>query len=461
MGARIREGCPLSRENGGYDANQIPCQEGTFLMRSSRSRDRFVVTFDDEHVVANAGLVLPAMLAARLGLEAAANEMLDLGGRPGAAAPGRKVMTLVHAMTAGADCIDDVDVLRAGSSAKVLDHRVMAPSTCGTFLRGFTFGHVRQLDRFSETALARAWAAGAGPDDAPMTIDVDSTVCEVHGYAKQGAAYGYTRQLGYHPVLATRAQTGEVLHLRFRKGSANTGRGAERFVRELLGRVRRAGATGPLALRADSGFWSRHVIQACRDHQVAYSITVNQNKAVRATIAAIPEHAWVSIDYPEGGEAQIAETRYHDDRLIVRRTRLVGSQASLWPDWRSHAFITNRAGELVELEADHRRHAVVELAIRDLKDNALAHCPSGHFSANAAWALLATVAHNLIRWMTQLGFGTCGPLVARTIRRRYLALPGRLTHSARRQHLHFPARWPWAEPFLAAYARLNAIPIRA
>src|SRR5215211_911809 len=243
-------------------------------MPSSHSPAGLVAVFDDDHAVANAGLLLPATLAERLGIEAAVDELVDLGGRPGAHRPGRKVLTLIHAIIAGADCIDDADVLRTGSTAQVLGHRVMAPSTLGTFLRSFTFGHIRQLDRVAETLLARAWAAGAGPGDQELTIDVDSTVCEVHGHAKGGAAYGYTRRLGYHPLLASRADTGEMLHLRMRTGSANTARGAERFVNELAGRVRRAGANGPLTLRGDSGFWSGKVIAACRRHGLRFSITV-------------------------------------------------------------------------------------------------------------------------------------------------------------------------------------------
>src|SRR5665811_2379290 len=191
-----------------------------------------------------------------------------------------KVLTLVHAMAAGADCIDDCDVLRSGSTGKVLGHGVMAPSTLGTFLRAFTFGHVRQLDRLSEELLSRAWGFGAGPGEEPMTIDIDSTICQVYGKQKQGSGYGYTSVLGQHPLIATRADTGEVLHIRHRKGSANSGRGAQRFVRETVGRVRRAGAVGPLTLRADSGFYSKQVVAACRDHDVRYSITVSQNKAV-------------------------------------------------------------------------------------------------------------------------------------------------------------------------------------
>jgi hypothetical protein len=267
-------------------------------MASSHSPDRLVVAFDDGHAVANAGLLLPATLVERLGIEAMVDQLVDLGDRPGAHRPGRKVLTLTHALVAGGDCIDDADLLRTGSTAQVLGHRVMAPSTLGTFLRSFTFGHIRQLDRVAEHALTRAWEAGAGPGSQPMTMDLDSTVCEVHGHHKRGAAYGYTRLLGYHPLLATRADTGEVLHARQRTGRAASGRGAERFVNELAGRLRRAGASGQLTLRADSGFWSAKVLAACRRHHIRFSITVRQTSTVATAIAAIPEHAWVEVDYP-------------------------------------------------------------------------------------------------------------------------------------------------------------------
>jgi DDE family transposase len=222
-------------------------------MGSSHTLDQLDTCFDDTHAVANAGLLLAATLAERLGIEQAVDQVIDLGGRAGAHRPGRKLLTLVHSMLAGGDCIDDADVLRCGATSRVLGHRVMAPSTVGTFLRAFTFGHVRQLDRLTEQVLARAWAAGAGPGDGPMTMDLDSTVCEVHGHAKQGAAYGYTHTLGYHPLVASRADTGEVLHARQRTGRANTARGTARFVDELAARVRRAGASGELTMRMDSG----------------------------------------------------------------------------------------------------------------------------------------------------------------------------------------------------------------
>jgi Transposase DDE domain group 1 len=422
--------------------------------------DQLETAFDDQRAVASAGLLLPATLAERLGIEQAADQLVDLGDRPGAAHPGRKLLTVVHAMVAGGDCIDDVELLRAGATGSVLGHRVMAASTVGTWLRSFTFGHVRQLDQLTATILGRAWVAGAGPGDGPVTIDVDSTICEVHGYHKQGACYGYTHRLGYHPLLATRADTGEVLHARLRKGAANTARGIVRFVDELVARLRRAGAVGELTLRMDSGFWSAKLIKRLRGHRVRYSVTVRQTKTVRAAIAAIPEQAWVEIAYQPGGVAQVAETGYRGDRLIVRRVRNEGNQAQLFATWRYHAFVTNRVGTTLELDADHRRHAVCELAIRDLKAGAgLAHLPSGQFNANAAWLLAATLAHNLLRWIATIGLGIRDEqLVAKTIRRTLLQLPGRLTRSTRRWRLHLPAGWPWAHSFTLALARLRCIP---
>jgi hypothetical protein len=416
------------------------------------------VVFDDERVVANAGVILPSVLAGRLGIEALIDRVVDLGDRLGAANPGRKVMTLLSAMVLGADCIDDCAVLRSGQTSQVLGHLVAAPSTVGTFLRAFTFGHVRQLDRVLAETLARAWQAGAGPGDRQLVVDVDSFVGEVYGYDKQGAGYGYTRKRGYHPIIATRAGTGEVLHIRARKGSANTSRGALRFVEELIPRVARAGATGPKLLRADSGFWNRKLMARLQAGGWTYSIGVRQQPHIKAAITAIPEHDWQLLpDYPEGGEAQIAQTMLGQQRLIVRRTRLLGAQAELWPDWRHHAFLTNRTDPLEQVEAEHRQHAVVELAIRDLKDQALAHFPSGKFLANAAWTVIAALAHNILRWTTLIGLPDTVIPTARTIRRRLLTVPGRITRTARTVTLRMPARWPWETAFLAALQRLRAI----
>ena len=421
--------------------------------------DRLRVAFDDERAVANAGLLLPATLAGRLGIEQLVNETVDLSGRPGGARPGRKVLTLCHAMHLGADSIDDCDVLRSGRTGLVLGHGVLAPSTLGTFLRSFTFGHVRQLDRVLGESLRRAWEAGAGPGGERLVIDLDSFVGEVHGYEKEGAAYGYTRERGYHPLLATRAGTDEVLHVRLRKGSANTQRGALRFVEELIARVRRAGAVGAILVRADSGFWNKKITARLRAKGCRYSIGVRITKPVAAAIEAIPEQAWRRLeDYPETGEAEIAETTLGDDRLIVRRVRTLDEQQQLFATWQHFAFITNRTEPLELVEREHREHATVELVIRDLKDQALRHFPSGRFNANAAWTVIASLAHNLLRWTELLGLPAERPRRARTLRRRLLALPGRLTRTARRWTLHLPARWPWQHGFLAALARIRALP---
>jgi len=346
--------------------------------------DAVEVAFDDERVVSDAGVMLVATLAERLGIEDLVDGCVRLGVRGAASRAGRKVMTLIYAMVLGADSIDDCDVLRAGRTGRLLGGWIPAPSTLGTFLRAFTFGHVRQLDRVLAQCLTRAWRAGAGPGDARLTIDVDSFVGEVHGYAKQGAAFGYTRKRGYHPILASRAESGEVLHLRLRKGSANTQRGILRFTDELIARVNHAGAKGVKLMRADSGFQNQKVFARLEKAGWQYSIGVKMANHVRALVDLIDETAWTTIaDYPDTGEAQIAETLLGERRLIVRRTRLVGKQAELFPDWRHFALATNRSDDIKIVDAEHHRHAVVELVSRDLKDQALAHFPPVSFTLTA------------------------------------------------------------------------------
>jgi hypothetical protein len=421
--------------------------------------DRVSVAFDDERAVSDAGVMLVATLAERLGIEALAGRLVQLRrDRPGAANAGRKVMALLFAMVLGADSIDDCELLRAGRTRRLLGGWAPAPSTLGTFLRAFTFGHVRQLDALLGRALERAWQAGAGPGADRLVIDVDSFVGEVCGRLKQGAAYGYTRLLGYHPILATRADTREVLHIRLRKGSANSQKGMLRFTEELIARVARAGADGVKLLRADSGFWNTKVFKRLERAGWQYSIGVRMQKGIREAVEAIDEHAWQTIDYPDEGEAQIAETTHGGRRLIVRRTRLVGAQAQLWPDWRHFAFITNRSEEITLVEAEHREHAVVEQVIADLKDQALAHFPSGEFNANGAWTVLAALAHNLLRWTQLLGLPDATVRAARTLRRRWLQIAGRLTRHGRSWTLHLPARWPWQSDYLDALKRIRTLP---
>ena len=421
------------------------------------------VVFDDERVVSDAGVMLVATLAGRLGIEALAVDLVRLRpGRPGPANAGRKIMALVFAMILGADSIDDCDVLRAGRTGRLLGGWIPAPSTLGTFLRAFTFGHVRQLDALLGRSIERAWKAGAGPGEGRLVVDVDSFVGEVCGRLKQGASYGYTRLLGYHPLLATRADTRETLHIRLRKGSANTQRGMKRFTEELIARVNRAGASGVKLLRADSGFWNTKVFELLENAGWEYSIGVRMIKTVRAAVDQIAEDAWQTIPYPDEGEAQIAETVYGARRLIVRRTRLTGAkQAELWPDWRHFCFLTNRTEDLALVEAEHRDHAVVEQVISDLKDQALAHFPSGEFNANGAWTVLAALAHNLLRWTQLLGLPDTTIRAARTLRRRLLQIPGRLTSHARGWILHLPVRWPWHGDYIAALNRIRALPAAA
>ena len=430
--------------------------------------DRIQIAFDDHRLVANAGLILPATLALRLGLPQLLRKHLDLGGAPGRANTGDKMMTLVASALAGGDCIDDADVLRAGGTARVLGFTAKAPSTLGTFLRSFRWGHVRQLDRVSRELLARVWKAGAGPGDAPFTIDLDSTICETYGLAKEGARHhGYTGARGYHPLLAIAAGTGEVLMSRLREGRANTARGAAHFLRETVGRVRYGGARGQLTVRADSGFYTHAVVAVCRRMDVRFSIAIRQRARLRNLIEAIPEDAWTPIPYWMDGAADVAETTYSPFqaeadaapvRLIVRRMKPAsGSQLALFATYSYHGFITDRDGETLELEADHRRHAEIENAIRDLKHGVgLNHLPSGRFAANGAWLAVQVMAHNLARWTARIGLGQ-QIVTTKTLRRRVFALAGRITRSARRPPCIFPgagpgrsssaAPWPDCEPF--------------
>ena len=367
-------------------------------------------------------------------------------------------MGLIASALAGGDSIDDADVLRSGRSQTAIGAWMPAPSTLGTFLRSFSWAHARQLDAVAGRLLARAWAAGGGPGDSPLIIDVDSTVCEVYGAKKQGARYGYTKTRGYHPLLAAAAGYGDVLGVRLRGGNAHTARGATSFLVESFGRARAAGASGPLALRADSGFYSKNVVDACKKSDVAYSITVKMSKALHKVISKIDETAWTPIPYWIDGGADVAETtwkpfgRAEAVRLIVRRTKPTpGSQLALLTIYDYHAFIADRDGETVALDADHRAHAGIELIIRDLKEGAgWAHLPSGRFGANAAWLAIGAIAHNLARWSARLGGMTDTKITTPTLRRRFIAIPGHVTRSARRTTMHLARDWPWSQAFLDA-----------
>jgi len=435
------------------------------------------IAFDDERLVADAGLVLPATLCERLGAQGVIDGLLERPGDPAiGVAAGAKALSVAFAMLAGADSIDDIDRLRAGASGAVLGLRPRAATTCGNWLRGLGFGQVRQLDAACGELLRRAWDAGARPER--LVIDLDSSITQVHGYKKRGARYGHTRVLGYHPIFATSAQTGEVIHARLRNGAANTQYGAKRFFEETIARCRRAGHSGGFLVRADSGFMNYGLFRAIARHGGHFSVAATMQAHVRAAIAQIPEEQWTPIAYPGSGRAEIAETTIAVDpkhrsgahplperlRLVVRRVLNhdpAHPQQPLFNDYRYFPILTSRTDEVALVEACHRDHAQIELVIRDLKDAGLAHIPSGRTYANMAWLVLATLAHNLQRWTAILGLRETRITQHRTIRNRYLAIPGRMVTHARRRRLRLPAGWPWRARFLEAMKRLRALPALA
>jgi hypothetical protein len=295
----------------------------------------------------------------------------------------------------------------------------------------------------------------------PAGFDVDSFVGEVCGRLKRGASYGYTKLLGYHPILATRADSREVLHIRMRKGSANTQKGMLRFCQKLAARVDRAGARGEELLRADSGSWNTKVFEYLEQIGWQYSIGVRMIKKVRAAVEAIDEDAWQNIVYPAGGEWQIAETTYGERRLIVRRTRLVGAQAELFADWRYFAFITNRSHEIAVVEAEHRDHGVVEQVIADLKDQGTRALSLRRLRRQRRMDRPRRARAQPLRWTQLLGLPDTTIRAARTLRRRLIAVPGRLTRHARGRTLHLPTRWPWHDDYTRALRRIRALPTLA
>ena len=444
------------------------------------------MSFDETNLVSNAGLLPAAILAQRIDLAGLIDSRLRLAKH--AANSGSKALSVIGSMLVGGDSIDDVAVLGTGATAQLFDN-TRAPSTVGSWLRAHKWSNVRQLDAVSRELLARLWAAGAGPADlaSPLTIDLDSTIVQVHGRAKQGAAFGYTKMRGYHPQLATCAQTRQVLMCRLRGGSAGAARGAKSFLTETVSRVRDAGASGQLTVRADSAFYSKAVLHTAvaldtlrlpstsgSPSPSGRTSTVRQDKRIRAAIEAIDEQAWQPIPYwlssPEVSGADVAETTYiaftgkHalPVRLIVRRVRPTpGSQLALFTTWSYHAFVTDRPGQMLELEADHRRHAILEQTIAELKSAGLAHLPSGHFMANAAWLALAVMAHNLGRAVGHLAGPDLQRATTATLQRKIFAMPGRLLRTGRRRRLRLPANWPWAEAINTALRALTTIPLRS
>lgn len=418
-------------------------------------------------------------LAERVGLISSVDERLSVPTDKGSNA-GAKVSALVAGMVAGADSIEDMNVLRHAGMGRLFTG-LYAPSTLGSFLRSFAFGHVRQLDAVAARFVANLAAhTPLLPDAAQIAyLDVDDTIRATYGYAKQGAGYGYSGVKGLNALLAvlsTPSSAPVVVATRLRKGSANSARGAAKLVADALKTSRSCGASGLLVVRADSAYYGSEVIAAVRRAKARFSITARQDTAVRRAIAAISEDAWTTIRYPRAvfddqlgqwvSDAQIAEVPFTaftskpqakqvSARLIVRRVRdanpdHVGpdAQGELFTAWRYHAVFTDSPLTLVQAEADHRRHAIIEQVIADLKNGPLAHLPSGRFTANAAWLALAAIAFNLTRaagTLTSLLHARATPA---TIRAQLINIPARVVRSARRIRLRLPTHWPWAEDWL-------------
>jgi hypothetical protein len=441
--------------------------------------------FDDPNLVSAAGLVPALRLAGSAGLHDLLEAQLSVPS-PNAAA---KTVSVVAGMLAGADSIDDLGLLRHGGMPRLFTG-VRAPSTLGTFLRSFTHGHVQQLDKVGAGVLAglarRVPGLLAGADKLAF-VDVDDTVREVHGYAKQAAAYGYTRRRGLNVQLATvsTSDSAPVLaRARLRRGNTASAAGAGRLLAQALTTTRAAGVSGPVLARADSAYYGRAFVGTALRNGAWFSVTARMDPKVKAAITSIDETAWTPIRYPQAvwdeilgcwvSDAQVAEIDYvaftgrskreHVPcRLVVRRVRRLqplasdGSvQGELFATWRHHAFITNSTLGTIEADQAHRGHAIVEQVIAELKDGPLAHLPSGSYAANAAWVACAGIAFNIARAAAV----AAGMATARwaTLRRQVINLPARIATTGRRLVLHLPTAWPWATPWRALWTATTGPP---
>jgi len=440
--------------------------------------------FDDDHLVSRAGLVPVMTLAEQTGLGRLLGEKVRIADpriASGAANPAPKLVTVVAGMCAGADCIDDIDVVRSGGMTTLFGG-VYAPSTVGTLLREFTFGHARQLESVLGEHLVRLCERvdllpGA---DQEVFIDIDSLLRPVYGHAKQGASYGHTKiagkqvlRKGLSPLattISTRNSAPVIAGMRLRAGKTGSGKGAERMVAQAIGTARAAGASGQILVRGDSAYGSRKVVRACLRHGAKFSLVMTRNTAIDKAIAAIDEHAWTPVRYPGAvvdpdtgawiSDAEVAEIAYtafastHDRitaRLVVRRVKDACYPDTLFPVWRYHPFFTNTDLPVAEADITHRKHAIIETVFADLIDGPLAHLPSGRFGANSAWILCAAIAHNLLRAAGVLAGDRHARARGSTLRRTIVNVPARLTRPQRRPLLRLPTHWPWSKHWLALW----------
>jgi len=449
--------------------------------RVSHSLPAISATFDDPNLVGCAGLAPTMALAQRAGLGDLVAEHLTLKAQGGVNAH-LKVPVLVAGMVAGADSIDDMDVLRHGGMDRLFTG-VRAPSTLGTFLRTFTFGHVRQLDAVASRfliALTKNAPILPGADQA-CYVDIDDTIKATHGYAKQGAGYGYTKVKGLNALIAivsTPLSAPVIAATRLRKGGTNSARGAARLVADALATTTACGGRGLVTVRADSAYYGHDIIAAARRGGARFSITARMNRTVLTAICGIAQSAWTPIHYPNAiwdedeqrliSDAEVAEVPFTaftsrrkadhiSARLNVRRVKRLNpksvpdGQGELFPDYRHHAVFTDSPLSTLQAAESHRAHAIVEQVIEDMKSGPLAHLPSGSFSANGAWLVLAAIAFNLTRAAGSIASVFHAKATTATIRRQLIAVPGRLASSAKRLLIHLPKDWPWQDSWAGLF----------
>jgi len=448
-------------------------------------------TFDDQSVVSHAGLLPLLRLTENVGFADLATDRIRIPG-PAGANPAAKLLSIVAGMAAGADSIDDLDVLRTGANDRVFTE-VRAPSTLGTFLRGFGIGHTTALEAFAAQVLTRLTRTTAGlllPGVGDYAIvDLDSKITRVYGPRKVGANYGYTHVRGYNflaATLSTPIAAPAILTTRLRGGQADTRRGATSFLQQALRTAHRCGATGNLLVRGDSGYYVSSLIHAIVAAGARFSITMRQHPGLAAVIAGIDERAWTPITYATPvfdqptqtwiHTAQVAETGYtaftnpteHPEgpisaRLIVRRYRVETrtEQGELFPVWRYQAVFTDTGLDTVAAEKQHRgRAGTIEAVFADLTNSALAHFPSGQFHANAAWLTLAALAHNLLRALGVLASRFHARARTSTLRHQLITIPARVTRTARTLTLHLPHNWPWQDSWHNLFTSTAGPPVR-
>jgi hypothetical protein len=468
----------FSRHQSGQFGKALPVQVSHKFSAES-------AVFDDGNLVSSAGLVPVMRLAQQTGLLTLLEEKVQIFApriKSGSANPAPKLATVVAGMVAGADCIDDIDVLRSGGMKTLFDD-VYAPSTVGTLLREFTFGHARQLESvLREHLVALCGRVDLLPDAAEQRvfIDIDSLLRPVYGHAKQGASYGHTKiagkqilRKGLSPLATTISTAGSapvIAGMRLRAGRTGSAKGAGRMVAQAIGTARAAGASGPILVRGDSAYGNRKVVRTCLRAGAQFSLVMTRNPAVDRAIAAIEDTAWTPVSYPGAvrdpdtgawiSDAEVAEIPYTafastpdriTARLVVRRVKDARFPDALFPVWRYHPFFTNTDLPVDQADITHRQHAIIETVFADLIDGPLAHIPSGRFGANSAWILCAAIAHNLLRAAGVLAGERLTRARGSTLRRRIVNVPARLARPQHRPVLHLPTHWPWSKAWLALW----------